>query len=350
MRLLFDLGHPAHYYLYKFVIRHLREKGDKILLVVRDREKMVANLLKEEGEDFVLLGGHVRSIAGKACYMVMNDIRLLRIASRFRPDIFVSMNSPYSAHISFLMRRPHLSFTDTENSKIIFLLLAPFTDTMITPTAFRGSFAFRKKVKVDCYKSLAYIHPRYFSPDPKVLQEAGINTGEKFVMVRFSAYDASHDIGLRGLGERSRKRIVSELSKHAKVFLTSEVGLSEELKRHVPLVRINRMHDLLAFSSLYVGEGSTMAIEVGLLGVPSVLINPSRCGVFEDLERNGLLKQFFEPENQLEEIIEYCKKTLLTPGLKSETLKRRNQMLSKMDDLTESIIEEVEKFRKGNSK
>jgi len=350
MRLLFDLGHPAHYYLYKFVIRHFREKGDDILLVVRDREKMVANLLREEGEDFVVLGGHVQSMVGKACYMVMNDVRLLRIASRFRPDILVSMSSPYSAHVSFLMRRPHLSFTDTENSKIIFLLLSPFTDTMITPTSFRGGFAFRRHVKIDSYKSLAYIHPRYFSPDPKVLQEAGLREGKKFIMVRFSAYDASHDIGLRGLGEQSKERIVSELSKHARVFLTSEVGLSEELKRHVPPVKINRMHDLLAYSSLYVGEGSTMAIEAGLLGVPSVLVNPSRSGIFEDLEKNGLMKQFTDPESQIDDIIEYCVSVFESPEFQKEFSEHRRILLGEKEDLTGRIVDEIEKFRGGKRK
>jgi len=46
MRVLFELGHPAHVYLFKDVMKELVAKGHKIKIVTREREGMVTPLLK----------------------------------------------------------------------------------------------------------------------------------------------------------------------------------------------------------------------------------------------------------------------------------------------------------------
>lgn len=344
MRIIFDLGHPAHYHLYKHTIRYLRSKGDEILIVVRNREDMVAQLLREDGESYVLLGENVKGLWRKAIYMIRNDVKLLKIASRFRPDLFVSMSSPYSAHVSFFLRRSHISFTDTEISKIILYLLIPFTKTMITPSSFKGEFRFRNHVKIDSYKELAYLHPRYFKPDKEALKLVGVKPSEKFIIVRFSAYDASHDVGFRGFSPNSRLRLIKELSKIARVFISSEVSLNEEIREFELSIPPSKMHDLLSQASLYIGEGAVMASEAAILGKPAIFINPSKRGFLDDLENHGLLIQIHENNPDISRIIDLCN-TLLTDESKSRLISLRDKMLSSKKDLTELIINEIESYR-----
>jgi len=349
LRILFDLGHPAHYHLYKNAIRALRERGDDIIIVVRNREEMVAQLLKEDGQDFVMLGRNVPGLFMKALYMLRNDAKLLRIASGFKPDLFVSMSSPYSAHASFILRRPHLSFTDTEISTVILFLLAPFTTRMITPTSFKGDFSFRSHRKVDSYKELAYLHPKYFRPDPKLLDELKMGRDEKFALIRFSAYDASHDTGLRGLGKEARERLIRELSKRCRVFISSEIPLGTEFEKYELRIPPTKMHDMLCLASLYIGEGAVMASEAAMLGIPSIFINPSSRGYIDDLAKMGLVLHYRNPEKELEEIIASARDILSSRSYAEEIRSKRDAMLRKRTDLTETILEEIERFRKATA-
>jgi len=303
---------------------------------------MVVQLLKEDGEPYVLLGRNVKGLLMKALYMIRNDVKLLLIASKFKPDLFVSMSSPYSAHVSFLMRRPHISFTDTEISKIILFLLIPFTDTMITPSSFKGEFRFRNHVRVDSYKELAYLHPKYFKPDEKVLEMAGIKPSEKFIVVRFSAYDASHDVGLRGLTDNLKKILLQELTKIARTLVTSEVLLHNDIEKFRLRISPSKMHDLLSYASLYIGEGAVMASEASLLGIPSIFINPSNRGYIDELEKNGLLIHYSCPEKEMDMIIDTCKRIISDDKILNQQKRKSREYVMKKDDMTRRILEIID--------
>lgn len=347
MRVLFDLGHPAHYHLFKNTIRELRRRKDQILIVVRNREDIVAELLKEDGEEHIIFGGNPRGLIKKAIYMIILTTKLLRISSRFRPDLFVSMSSPYSGQTSFFLRKPHLSFTDTEISKIVILLLIPFTTKMITPSSFRSEFSFRNQIKIDSYKELAYLHPKYFMPDSNIIAEIGIGKHEKFAIVRLSAYDSSHDVGLKGLTEKSVERLVFGLSKIARVFISSEIRLNEELEKFALKIKPTKMHDLLNYASIYIGEGAVMASEAAMLGVPSVFINPSRRGYLDELQELGLVRHFRNPNEDIEKIIKYSKEILASDDYRKKWKEKRNSMLEIKEDLTAIILSEIDGFRKS---
>ena len=64
-------------------------------------------------------------MAGKALGMIRNDIWLYNIAKKFQPDVFISPGSPYSAHVSRLLGKPHLAFIDTEIAGPAIKLMLP---------------------------------------------------------------------------------------------------------------------------------------------------------------------------------------------------------------------------------
>ncbi|MFQ6119469.1 MAG: DUF354 domain-containing protein, partial [Methanosarcinales archaeon] len=113
MKVLFDVGHPAHVHFFKHTIWNLQKDGHKVKITVRERE-ITTYLLEVYGFEYEKIGKNVPKLRNKAYKMIANDYKLLEIAKRFKPDILVSCSSPYAAHVSKLVRKPHIAFENTE--------------------------------------------------------------------------------------------------------------------------------------------------------------------------------------------------------------------------------------------
>ena len=76
---------------------------------------------------------------------------------------------------------------------------------------------------------------------------------------------------------------MSELEKYGRVLITSESKLPAEFEPYRVKVAPEKMHDLLYYAALYVGEGGTMASESAVLGTKAIHISTTGkyCGVFE---------------------------------------------------------------------
>lgn len=58
MRILIDIGHPAHVHLFKNFAHEMQNKGHKVLFTLRDKEFEI-ELLKSEGLDYVSFGKNI---------------------------------------------------------------------------------------------------------------------------------------------------------------------------------------------------------------------------------------------------------------------------------------------------
>jgi predicted glycosyltransferase len=252
----------------------LQKKGHNIKVMIKERENMVSPLLKRYGFEYENLTPNAPTMAGKAKNMVMNDLKILGISRRFRPDLFVSVASPFSAQASWFLKKPHICLTDTEDAKLQLRLMKPFTESILTPDCFLSNFPEKKHIRYKGYHELGYLHHKRFDPDSKVLDELGIKKKEKFVIMRFSAWDASHDIGQHGFKTlKERINLVQALEEHAEVFISSEIPLEGELDKNRITIPAHRIHDAMYFASLYIGDGHKMATESGILGTPSILVS-----------------------------------------------------------------------------
>ena len=101
------------------------------------------------------------------------------------------------------------------------------------------------------------------------------------------------------------------------------------------------MHDLLYYSTMYVGEGGTMAAEAAVLGTPSIFVNTLTMGYIEELQmRYGLLYRFTNYSDTRLKIEEL----LSNPKLKMEWQHRRENMLKDKIDLTDWIVDVIENY------
>lgn len=138
-----------------------------------------------------------------------------------------------------------------------------------------------------------------------------------------------------------KKKAAKELSKYARVFISSEGELPEDLKQYQIKIPPERMHDALAFATLFVGEGATMASECACLGTPAIYVNSLKVGYCTEQEKKyGLVFNYRNSDGMLER----AQELLRIPNLKQEWQKRRQRMLYDKIDVTAFMVWFIENY------
>lgn len=340
MKFLFDIGHPAHVHLFKNIIFTLKKDGHEIKITARDKE-VTQVLLTVYGLEYEDRGKIYTGILSKAFGMIKIDLKLFSIAKKFKPDLLIGVSNPYVAHVGAVLRKPVIIFSDTENVTIGRLITYPFVQTILTPMYFNENVDPKKHIKIQGFKEIAYLHPNYFTPDPHVLEELGLRLNEKFIIVRFVSWGASHDIGHYGI--KDKIGLVKSLENYGRVILTSEGDLPPELKSLVIKISPEKLHDLLSYAALYFGEGGTMASEAAVLGTPSIFVSSlaGRFGSLIELEDSyDLLYSFTDGNAALKKAVEI----LQDKKSKENWMVKRDRMLNDKIDVTAFLIWFIENY------
>ena len=344
MRILIDIGHPAHVHLFTHFALEMQNKGHKVLFTCRDKEFEI-ELLKSHQFTYKSFGKKYKSILGKLWGLVKFDWMEWKTAFAFKPDVFISHGSICASHAAFLLRKHHIALEDTYNFEQIRLYL-PFTKVVLTGN-YEHPFHSNKVIQYAGYHELAYLHPHRFTPDITVLQELGVSSEEKYVIVRFVSWNASHDIGHKGISFENKLKAIKVFSNYAKVFISSEAELPEELKPYQMPIRPERMHHALAFASFLWGESFTMPAECSVLGVPSIINhNTTSYYLKEQQEKYDLCYNYTEFMEDQEKAI--AKGIELLQRDKSELQKewqqKREIMLKDKIDVTAFLVWFVENY------
>ena len=328
MRIFIDIGHPAHVHYFKHLIWTLQKKGHEIFISARDKD-CTLSLLEKYDLSFYNRGVGANSLAGKFCYLIAADAKLVKKAKAFRPELFLSFGSSYAAQVAWLLKKPHIAFEDTEIARFEHLMYVPFTDAIFTPIVFKKSFG-RKQIRFSGYMELAHLHPRYFAPDESVLDKLNVGGGEKYIVVRFVSWSASHDMGHRGFRFDQKLELIKALEKSARIFISSEDVLPPELDQYRLDISPEQIHQVLYFASLYLGEGATTASEAAVLGVPAIYVNDLKAGTIDSQIKYGLIFQLPDFEGCKQKAAEL----LNMSNLKKTFRERRDAMLKDQIDVT----------------
>jgi len=195
---------------------------------------------------------------------------MYKCTQKVDPDILVGIGSIRAAHASLLLRKPCISFEDTEHATEQIRLYLPFVASVCTPSCYRGEIS-QKQIRYKGYHELAYLHPNRFTPNPAVLDELGLAEGDPFIIVRFVSWQASHDVGQHGI--RDKVGLVKALEKYGRVLITSEGRCQRNCRTTRSGVSPEKLHDLLYYATLYMGEGATTASECAVLGTHAIYVN-----------------------------------------------------------------------------
>jgi predicted glycosyltransferase len=341
MRILIDIGHPAHVHQFRNAIHLLEARGHDVLVTSRNKEVTFA-LLDKYSIPYVKVGDYANNNIKKAINMFKIDAELYSVTSKFQPDILIGgVGNVYIAHVSWLLRRPSILFNDTEHGKLQDQLSYPFTTTICTPSCYTRDLG-EKQVRYNGYHELAYLHPDRFTPNPAVLTELGLAEGDPFIIVRFVSWEASHDVGQHGIHDKVG--LVKALEQYGRVLITSEGALPEELQPYQIRVSPEKLHDLLYYATLYVGDGGTTASEAAVLGTPAIFISTLYCGYQLDEEKYGLLYLFSDPVSGVKNGLRKAVALLNDPNLKENAYLNRLKLLEDKIDVTEFMVWFVENY------
>ena len=286
------LGHPAHFHLYKNVIRNLQKDGYEVDVLIKKKENLEL-LLQNSGIPYhnILREGRKDTKIGMGLGVLKRLWRLLGFVLHRRP-ILLTGTSVENSYIGPLMRIP-VVYCGEDDASVIPLqakVCYPGASEILTPDTCDDGKWNGKSTHYPSYHELAYLHPNHFTPSADIVRQQGINPDKPYAIMRFVKLKANHDDNIKGINKEVALRLIEMMKPTMDIYITSERPLEPELEPYRIKINPIYMHDVMAFASLYVGDSQTMAMEAAVLGVPSIRFNDfvGRIGVMAELEDGNL--------------------------------------------------------------
>jgi uncharacterized protein len=305
-KILFHLGHPAHFHLFKHTITRLTENGHHPLVVIKKKD-VLEDLLNESSLPYynILPTGKSDGKFGMVKDLFKRGSKLIAFTIKQKPDLLVG-TSPDISYTGKLLGIPSLNVNE-DNTDVVPLyakLAYPWATKILSPDTCNNGKWQHKTISYNGYHELAYLHPNHFTPDISIVQKY-IDSSIPFFILRFSNLKAHHDQGIKGVSNDMIKSIIEILKPHGRILITSERPLIEDLNSYMMKIKASDMHHFLAFAHLIVGDSQTMSAEAGVLGTPFIRYNDfvGRIGYLNELENYYKLGYGFST-NKFEQALE----------------------------------------------
>lgn len=343
MRVLFQLGHPAHFHLFKNTIADLQRDGHETFILIRKKD-ILEDLLKESGMPYI----NILPSGKKSVFTLM--LRLWRVfwfTLTHRVNILIG-STPEVAQVAWLLRRRSVVMAEDDASIVpqFIKVVKPFVDNYLSPVSCNNGVLERATTHYEGFHKLAYLHPNRFTPDPAVVDRY-FDHSKPYFLLRIAQLNAYHDVSanVHGINDKIAVKLIEILSPHGKVFITSERELSPELECYRLNINPLDIHHLMAFATLYIGDSQSMAVEAAMLGTPSIRFNDfaGKIGVLEELEKKYQLTIGI-PSSNPERLYNTVKEIINTDNLREVYQARRQQMLEDKIDVATFFTDFIERL------
>lgn len=355
MKILIDINHPAHVHLLRNAYKELVARGHEVHMLVKDIPS-AKGLMDLYGIPYQQLGEKNDKLFIKGLEQIIYDLKIWWYAIRHGIDIGIG-SSINLAHVSKLCRMKSIILDDDDDEvEPLFAKYAhPFASVVLSPQD--TPRAVKKLVYYPAYHELAYLHPNRFTPDASVLDDAGVRytvetdgsvkVQEPYFVMRFNAFKAHHDVGVVGLTIENKRKLVEQLSRIGKVFITTERNIDEEFKPYQLKVSPEKAHSLMYYATMLIGDSQTMTSEAAVLGTPAIRCNTfvGRIHYLEEEEHTYNLTYGFRPENSEAMFAKIDSLLAMGPeALKAEWAKRRELLLADKIDYTAFLVWFIENY------
>ena len=351
MRYLFYLGHPAHFHLFKNVIRRLKNAGHDTKVLIKKKD-ILENLLKDSGWEYtnIMQGDRGDSKWQIAIGLLKRDWAIMKIARSYKPDLMVGTSTELN-QVGKLLGIPSINVNEDDAAAVpLFAQLGyPFATKILAPECCDCGKWNYKKIAHKSYHELAYLHPDHFIPDKSVIEK--YNLGERFYILRFAQLTAHHDAGKKGINAEIAERIITLLAPSGNVFITSERKLEPQFEKYRIAIPPLEIHNALYFATMYIGDSQTMAAEAAVLGTPSIRFNDfvGELGYLTELEQKFGLTFGIKADNP-EKLFSKIEEVLKIADVKNKWLEKRKLMLNERADLSEIMFDLIVNFQTMKTK
>ncbi len=343
MNILMDIAHPAHLHLLRNTYFQLKENGHNLFVTVKDIPAAI-ELLKKYNIPYIYLGGKKDSLLGKAILQLNYNFKIWKLVISKRIDIgFCS--SMTIAHISKISKMKSIILDDDDDDvEPLFVKYAhPYVDVILSPQGTQRKS--KRTIFYNGYHELAYLHPNRFTPDENVLSEIGVKKGEIYFVLRFNAFKAHHDVGVQGLSIEDKRKLIALLQTKGKVFITTERNIDDEFKKYQLLLPPEKVHSLIYYAAMFIGDSQTMTSEAAVLGTPAI-----RCNTFvgkitylkEEEEKYDLTYGFLPTESK--KMFDKINKLLQLINTKDTWQEKREKLLNDKIDVTAFYVWFIENY------
>jgi len=350
MKILFYLGHPAHYHLFKNVISELLRKKHKVSILIKKKD-ILENLIKQSGYKYlnILPEGRKNSKAGIAWGLIKRDWSMFKFCLKHRTDILLG-TSVEITHVGKLLNIPSIIAQEDDYNEVpLFSKMGyPFASNIIAPiscpTGPVDSKWEEKTIHYEGFHELAYLRPNYFKPNNDLINK-DIDFSKPFYIIRFAKLTAHHDKGKTGITSEIAGKIIDILEPNGNIYITSERELEPQFEKYRITIKPENIHHALFYADMYIGDSQTMAAEAAVLGTPSIRFNDfvGKLGYLEELEHKyGLTYGIKTSESQ--KLYNKIEELINTPNLKKEWQKRRQKMLADKIDVTAFMVWFIENY------
>lgn len=350
MKLLCIVYHPVDPYIIFNTARQIENKGGKAFFAIVEKEGIIQDIVNAYNFENKVIGESKASFLGKIINTVGVVYKINKIIQRFKPDLIFSPAAPYTSLACRLNKIPLVCWEDTETATFNFKYSHKRIDSLLLVDSFYRELPTNSVIRFKGYKELAYVHPNYFNPDPEVLEDLNLKIDDKIVLMRFSALNAMHDIGIKSEATTNDDKILSFIKKieeeyKAKVLISiTERDLDERFDKYKLEIDPAKYIHLLSFCSVYIGEGTTTASEAGILGVPWIALRSKPLGYLIDQEENyGLGFRTDDLEFGLVKVEEFLKK-----NVKNEWKIKREKLLEDKIDVSSFLTWFITNYPKSH--
>jgi predicted glycosyltransferase len=336
MKVLIALNHPAHYYVFKFTAHILKKKGIRVIFVIKQKD-VLEDLLICEGVEYIKICEKKErrknpiSVISKGLYeLIKQDINLFKVVRNDKPNLMIGTDISIS-HIGKILSIPSFVFNedDFEINKLFCNSTYPFATKIIAPNICSvGKFS-KKKIGYNGCQKMGYLHPDYFEPNKEIIKN--IVGDRPYFVIRLVNLTSGHDIEGKhtGLTETLIDNLIEILSPLGTVFINSEGVLNPKYERFRLIMEVNKMHHLLAFATLFIGDSQTMCAEAGLLGTPFIRFNDfvGKISYLNEIENEYNLGYGITTDKP-EKVLELTKKIVSNQNLKTEWLQKQKRIFA----------------------
>jgi predicted glycosyltransferase len=346
LKILFYLGHPAHFHLFRPVINNLVEAKNQVKVLIKKKD-ILEDLVKRSGWDYenILPKGRKDNLISIGFGQIQRDITLYNITRKFVPDIMLGTSAEIG-HIGKLKNIPSVVVNedDAEVVPLFARLSYPFASHIVAPSSCNVGKWEYKRISYEGYHELSYLHPNVFKAGRKFVEPL-FQDQKRYFILRFAQLTAHHDSGKSGITRTIAQRLIQLLEPHGHVYITSERKLEEEFEKYRINIDPLKIHHALYYADMYIGDSQTMAAEAAVLGTPAIRFNDfvGKIGYLEELEHKYGLTYGIPTKNP-EHLYTKIALLLSIHDIKKEWHIKREIMLREKIDVSTFMTWLVEKY------
>lgn len=332
------ISHPAHFHLFRYTIDNLKKDGHEVIVVIRPKDVLESLCNNAEMPYFKVKNRPQKwGLLGLGLSLIEKTIEVSKIVRKEKPDMLIGSDGVL-AYAGKLCKVPSFEWyeDDVDIIKLYAKMFFPLYTNVVSPAVCNAGKWKNKQITYSGYQKLAYLHPKYFTPDRSIVEKY-FSVDKPYFLLRFAQLTAHHDQGVRGFTTDVAQHVIDLLAPHGTVYISSEKELPPEFKQYGLKINPLDIHHVLYYSTIYAGDSQSMAVEACMLGVPAIRFNDfvgeKKISVLEELEHvYGLTYAIHS--TQKEQLFERIKELLIIPNLKQEWQQRRKKMLEDKIDVT----------------